>query len=53
MGVLGAMLGSKSNRDIKAIDPIVDKIKAAEANITGLSNDELRGKTPRVQAKDR
>ncbi|MCK5337959.1 MAG: preprotein translocase subunit SecA, partial [Bacteroidales bacterium] len=45
MGVLGALLGSKSNRDIKALEPIASKIKDAEKGITGLSHDELRNKT--------
>jgi len=45
MGVLGALLGSKSNRDIKALEPIASKIKDAEKAITGLSHDELRNKT--------
>jgi len=51
MGVLGTLLGSKSNRDIKAIDPIVSKIQAAENDISGLSNEKLRGKT--AEFKDR
>jgi preprotein translocase subunit SecA len=45
MGVLGSLLGSKSQRDIKAINPIVSKIKDVEESITQLSHDELRGKT--------
>jgi preprotein translocase subunit SecA len=45
MGVLGALLGSKSNRDIKALEPIASKIKDAEKGVIGLSHDELRNKT--------
>ncbi len=45
MGILGNLLGSKSGRDIRAIDPILQKIKAAEDGIAALSNDELRAKT--------
>lgn len=45
MGVLGSLLGSKSQRDIKTINPIVSKIKDFEESIAQLSNDELRGKT--------
>jgi preprotein translocase subunit SecA len=45
MGILGKMLGSKSNRDIKAIEPIVKKIHVAEESIKKLSNDGLRGMT--------
>ena len=51
MGVLGAMLGSKSKRDIKAINPIVSKIKDVEESIAQLSNDELRGKTIEFKQK--
>ncbi|MCD4723379.1 MAG: preprotein translocase subunit SecA [Bacteroidales bacterium] len=45
MRVLGSLLGSKSQRDIKAINPIVSNIKDFEDSIAQLSNDELRGKT--------
>jgi len=45
MGVLGALLGSKSRRDNKALEPIASKIKDAEKGIIGLSHDELRNKT--------
>ncbi len=45
MGILGKVLGSKSDRDIKEIGPIVNKIKAVEPQITALSDDDLRGKT--------
>lgn len=39
------LFGSKSERDVKAILPIVEKIKAAYAKLDQLSNDELRAKT--------
>lgn len=42
---LSKLFGSKSERDIKNIQPIVDKIKAAYDNLASLSNDELRAKT--------
>ncbi|RLD81357.1 MAG: preprotein translocase subunit SecA [Bacteroidetes bacterium] len=45
MGIVGKMLGSKSNRDIKAIGPVVTQIIDIEPQITALSDDELRGKT--------
>ncbi|NQT76668.1 MAG: preprotein translocase subunit SecA [Bacteroidetes bacterium] len=51
MGVLDALLGSKSKRDIKAINPIVSKIKDVEESIAQLSNDELRGKTIEFKQK--
>ncbi|MCC8410529.1 preprotein translocase subunit SecA [Mucilaginibacter sp. UR6-1] len=39
------LFGSKSERDVKGINPIVDKIKAEFAKLDALSNDELRAKT--------
>jgi preprotein translocase subunit SecA len=51
MGVLGSLLGSKSQRDIKAINPIVSNIKDFEESIAQLSNDELRGKTVEFRQK--
>ena len=42
---LSKLFGSKSERDIKAIQPIVVKIKEEFEKLASLSNDELRGKT--------
>ncbi|QQR96911.1 MAG: hypothetical protein IPK18_08280 [Sphingobacteriales bacterium] len=42
---LSKIFGSKSNRDIKSIQPIVSQINAAFEQLKSLSNDELRGKT--------
>ena len=39
------MFGSKSEKDVKKLMPIVDAVHIAEKSITGLSNDELRNKT--------
>ncbi|RWY55750.1 preprotein translocase subunit SecA [Mucilaginibacter gilvus] len=39
------LFGSKSERDVKSIQPIVEKIKAEFAKLGQLSNDELRAKT--------
>ncbi|MBB5397054.1 preprotein translocase subunit SecA [Mucilaginibacter sp. AK015] len=39
------LFGSKSERDVKGLTPIVEKIKAAYAKLDQLSNDELRAKT--------
>ena len=43
------MFGDKSNRDMKLIQPIVEKVKAAYPEIQKLSNDELRAKTKELQ----
>jgi len=42
---LSKLFGSKSERDIKSIQPIVNKIKEEYEKLSTLSNDELRGKT--------
>ncbi|MFD2550380.1 preprotein translocase subunit SecA [Bizionia sediminis] len=43
--VLKVFVGDKSKQDVKAIMPIVEKIKTFEANLEKLSHDELRAKT--------
>ncbi|MBQ8593597.1 MAG: preprotein translocase subunit SecA [Bacteroidaceae bacterium] len=47
---LGKIFGNKSTRDMKEIQPWVEKVKAAYANISNLSNDELRGKIDEIKA---
>jgi preprotein translocase subunit SecA len=42
---ISKLFGSKSERDVKSIQPIVEKIKAEYAKLGSLSNDELRAKT--------
>lgn len=42
---LSKIFGSKSERDIKHIQPLVEKIKTEYAKLESLSNDELRAKT--------
>ncbi|NPA68124.1 MAG: preprotein translocase subunit SecA [Chlorobi bacterium] len=43
--ILGAILGNKSEKDIKKIKPTVDKINEEFQKLKSLSNDELRQKT--------
>ncbi len=49
MGILDSVLkvfvGDKSKKDVKAIQPILNKIKEAEAKLVNITNDELRAKT--------
>ena len=47
---LKSLFGDKSSRDMKLIQPIVEKVKAAYPAIQALSNDELRAKTKEIQA---
>lgn len=45
MGLFQKMFGTHSERELKIITPIVDKIEALEPEFEKLSDDELRGKT--------
>ena len=47
--ILSKLFGNKSSRDMKAIQPWVEKIKAAEPAITALDNDALRAKTAEIR----
>ena len=47
--LLKAMFGDKSSRDMKLIQPLVDKVKEVYPEIKKLSNDELRAKTKEIQ----
>lgn len=47
--ILQSFFGNKSSRDIKAIQPLVEKVKSAYPAIQALSNDELRAKTKEIQ----
>jgi preprotein translocase subunit SecA len=47
--VLKKMFGTKSERDLKAVMPYVDKIKHVYENIDKLSHDELRAETHRLK----
>lgn len=47
---LKSLFGDKSTRDMKHIQPLVEKVKAEYPNIKALSNDELRAKTKEIQA---
>jgi preprotein translocase subunit SecA len=46
---LSAIFGNKSKRDMKEIQPWVDKIKAAYPEVEKLTNDELRAKTQELK----
>ena len=49
--VLKSLFGNKSQRDLKGIMPIVDKIKAIYPEIEKLSNDELRQHITDIRAR--
>ena len=43
--ILKLFVGDKSKKDLKLINPIIQKIHSFEQEMNGLSNDELRGQT--------
>ena len=45
MGIFSKVFGTYSEREIKRITPIVDKICSYRDEMMALSDDELRGKT--------
>ncbi len=47
--ILKSLFGDKSTRDMKQIQPFVEKVKATYPEIHALSNDELRAKTKEIQ----
>ena len=47
--ILKSLFGDKSTRDMRLIQPFVDKIKAAYPEIEKLDNDELRAKTQEIR----
>ena len=46
---LKSIFGDKSSRDMKLIQPLVEKVKEVYPEIKKLSNDELRAKTKEIQ----
>ena len=46
MGLFTKLFGTRSDREIKRIQPMVDKILSLEADYKALSEEELKGKTP-------
>ena len=47
--LLKSLFGDKSTRDMKQIQPIVEKVKAAYPEIKALTNDQLRERTKELQ----
>ena len=48
--ILQKIFGNKSQRDMRLIQPLVEKIKSVEPEIQALSNDELRARTQQLKA---
>ena len=49
--VLKKLFGNKAQRDLKEIEPYVERIKQAYEQIEKLSNDELRGRTESIKQR--
>jgi len=45
LGFISKLFGNKSERDVKGVQPLVEKIKAEFSKLDQISNDELRAKT--------
>lgn len=51
--ILKAFVGDKSQKDVKAIQPLIAKIRSFEGSLSPLSHDELRAKTVYFKEKIR
>ena len=51
MGLFDKLFGTRSQRELKKIQPMVDKILALETEYKNLSEDALRGKTAEFKAR--
>ena len=51
MGLITKLFGTRSQRELKKIQPTVDKVLALEAEYTALSEAELKGKTAEFKAR--
>ena len=51
MGLIEKLFGTYSEREVKRLAPVVDKIESLDSSMQKLSDDELRNKT--AEFKDR
>jgi preprotein translocase subunit SecA len=49
LGILAKLFGSKSDRDIKKLQPVVELINDQFRRMSSLSDDELRGQTQKIK----
>ena len=47
--ILKALFGDKSSKDMKMIQPFVEKVKAVSPKVEGLDNDALRARTQEIR----
>ena len=51
MGLITKIFGTRSQREIKQIQPLVNKVLALEEEYNALSEEQLRGKTAQFKAR--
>src|SRR5215472_5745559 len=51
MQLLGKLMGDPNKRDLKLIQPLIDKMNALEPDIQNLSDEELAAKTTTFRAQ--
>ena len=51
MGIIDKLFGTRSEREVKKLLPIVDKIEAMADEYRALTDEELRAKTPEFKAR--
>ena len=51
MGLISKLFGSYSDRELKKLNPIVDKIEALDAEYSALTDEELKAKTPWLRSR--
>ncbi len=51
MSIFSKLFGTRSEREVKAITPLVDKIEALEEEYKGLTDAQLQAKTPELKAR--
>ena len=50
-GLLRKFVGSRSERELKKIQPAIEAVNAFEARISGLSDTDLQAKTPEFKQR--
>ncbi len=51
MSIVSKLFGTRSQREVKAITPLVDKIEALEEEYKALTDAQLQAKTPELKAR--
>ena len=51
MGLLKKLFGTSSEKELRAIKPIVDKIEALDVEYSKLTDEQLKAKTPEFKAR--